>query len=171
LIDSSFSIHYIRATNAGFIRGGYHFAHPDLSTGSTQANFFLAHGGGWSGDGITLPGMIDMEAYPGQDKCYGMSPSAIVGWTRDFVDTYHGKTGRYPMIYTNPDWWETCTSNSAAFSTTCPLVLASWASLPGSIPGEWPFQTIWQNSDKFTYGGDSDIFNGDLTQLKKLATG
>src|SRR5579859_1664959 len=29
-IDPYFSSHYTGATNAGFIRGGYHFAHPNL---------------------------------------------------------------------------------------------------------------------------------------------
>jgi hypothetical protein len=49
------------ATNAGLIRGGYHFARPDVSSGATQANYFLAHGGGWSADGRTLPGALDIE--------------------------------------------------------------------------------------------------------------
>jgi len=37
--------------------------------------------------------------------------------------------------------------------------------------GSWPFYTFWQNADTNDYGGDSDVFNGDLTQLKKLAIG
>ena len=60
-IDPEFSNNYVAATNAGIIRGGYHFAHPDESSGATQANYFLAHGGGWSSDGITLPGALDIE--------------------------------------------------------------------------------------------------------------
>jgi len=80
-ISSSFSSQYIGATNAGLIRGAYHFAHPDSSSGAAQANFFLEHGGGWSADGklygywlahhrklsmphflgITLPGVLDIE--------------------------------------------------------------------------------------------------------------
>ena len=75
------------------------------------------------------------------------------------------------MIYTTNDWWVTCTGGSTAFSTTCPLVLARYSTSPGTVPGGWPYQTIWQNSDSYPYGGDSDIFNGDLTQLKRLATG
>ena len=47
--------HYTGATNAGFIRGGYHFAHGDESA-SDQADFFVDKGGGWTADGITLPG-------------------------------------------------------------------------------------------------------------------
>jgi GH25 family lysozyme M1 (1,4-beta-N-acetylmuramidase) len=44
-ISDTFSSQYTGATNAGLIRGTYHFAHPDSSTGAAQANFFLAHGG------------------------------------------------------------------------------------------------------------------------------
>lgn len=77
-IDSSFSSHYSGATTAGLIRGGYHFAHPDASTGAAQATFFLAHGGGWSNDGKTLPGMLDIEYNPNGATCYGLSASAMV---------------------------------------------------------------------------------------------
>jgi len=170
-IDAYFSSHYIGATNAKLIRGGYHFARPDVSSGSSQATFFLAHGGGWTPDGRTLPGMIDLESENGIPKCYGKNPANMVAWIQDFVNTYHSKTGRYPMIYTNRDWWTTCTGDSDAFSSTCPLVLASWNSVPGPIPGGWPYQTIWQYNDHSPWGGDSDSFNGDLTRLTKLATG
>ena len=60
-LDPNFSANYVGATNAGLIRGAYHFAHPDSSSGATQAKYFLAHGGGWSSDGITLPGALDIE--------------------------------------------------------------------------------------------------------------
>lgn len=92
--DPGFSSHYTGATNAGFIRGGYHFAHPDESSGASQATFFLAHGGGWSNDGKTLPGMLDIEYAPSGDSCYGLGASAMTSWIADFVNTYHSKTGR-----------------------------------------------------------------------------
>ncbi|CAF9930720.1 MAG: hypothetical protein HETSPECPRED_007698 [Heterodermia speciosa] len=169
--DPSFSSHYTGATSASLIRGGYHFARPSSSSGASQANFFLAHGGGWSADGITLPGMLDIEYNPSGATCYGLSAAAMVSWIADFVDTYHAKTGRWPLIYSTNGWWVECTGNSARFSGTSPLVLARYGSSPGTIPGGWPYQTIWQNADTYTYGGDSDIFNGALSQLKKLATG
>jgi GH25 family lysozyme M1 (1,4-beta-N-acetylmuramidase) len=115
--------------------------------------------------------MLDIEYNPNGPTCYGLSPSAMVAWIQSFVNTYHSKTTRYPMIYSTADWWSTCTGNSNAFSSTCPLVLARYGSSVGKIPGGWPFQTIWQNADKYAYGGDSDIFNGGLPQLKKLASG
>ncbi|OTA95960.1 glycoside hydrolase family 25 protein [Hypoxylon sp. CO27-5] len=165
-IDPSFSSHYTGATNAGFIRGGYHFAHPGSSSGATQANYFLAHGGGWSGDGITLPGMLDLEG-----DCAGLSTSAMVSWIKDFSDTYHSKTGRYPLLYTNPSWWSSCTGGSSAFVSTNPLVLARYSSSAGTPPGGWPYYTIWQFNDAYKYGGDSDTFNGNYASLQKLASG
>ena len=171
-IDKSFSSHYDGATSAKLIRGGYHFAHPDSSSGATQAEYFLAHGGGWTNDGQTLPGMLDIEYNPNGATCYGLSASAMVSWIKDFVDTYHGKTGRYPIIYTTNDWWSTCTGNSKAFSSTCPLNLARYGSSSvGTIPGGWSFETFWQWADSGTFPGDQDIFNGSESGLKKLATG
>lgn len=171
MVDSGFSSHYNGATSAGLIRGAYHFAHPDSSSGTSQANFFLKNGGGWSGDGITLPGMVDLENNPNGAQCYGLSQSSMVQWVSDFSSTYHSATGRYPLIYTTNNWWSTCTGNSQSFSQTNPLVLARYASSVGTIPGGWPYQTIWQNSDSYSYGGDSDIFNGNEAGLQKLATG
>ncbi|KAL2374031.1 murein transglycosylase [Blastomyces gilchristii SLH14081] len=74
--DPSFSSHCTGATKASFIRGGYHFAHPGSTNGAEQANYFLAHGGGWSDDGITLPGMLDIETNPNGNQCYGLSASS-----------------------------------------------------------------------------------------------
>jgi GH25 family lysozyme M1 (1,4-beta-N-acetylmuramidase) len=169
-IDPSFSSHYTGATNAGLIRGGYHFAHPGQTTGAAQADYFIAHGGGWSGDGITLPGMLDLEA-ESSGQCWGLSTTAMVAWIKAFSDRYHSREGVYPMLYTNPSWWSACTGNSNAFVNTNPLVLAHYSSSVGTIPGGWSYQTIWQNSDSYAYGGDSDIFNGSLDRLKALARG
>ncbi len=171
-IDPSFSSHYTGATNAGLIRGGYHFAHPSssTSTATAQADYFIAHGGGWSGDGITLPGMLDLES-ESSGECWGLSASAMVAWIKAFSDRYHSREGVYPLLYTNPSWWKDCTGNSNAFVNTNPLVLAHYSSTVGTIPGGWAYQTIWQNSDSYAYGGDSDIFNGSLDRLQALARG
>ena len=166
-MELQFSDQYTDATNAGFIRGGYHFARPGSSSGSAQAGYFVNNGGGWSDDGITLPGMLDLEV----SDCDGLSTSEMVDWIRDFVDTYQSATTRYPILYFSRSWWSECTGDSTAFSDECPLDVASWNSEVGSIPGGWPYQTIWQYADSNTYGGDSDEFNGSLDSLKKLATG
>ena len=171
VIGSFFSSHYTAATNAGFIRGGYHFAHPDSSSGATQAEYFLAHGGGWTSDGITLPGMLDIEYNPSGSTYYGLSASEMVSWVEEFGETYKIKVGRYPMMYTTADWWDTCTDGSTVFSKDYPLVLAQYSSSISCIPGDWPYQGFWQNSNSYCYGGDSDLWNGSEDNLQAFAKG
>ena len=48
-----FAQQYNGSYNVGMIRGAYHFALPDRSSGAVQANYFVDHGGGWSRDGKT----------------------------------------------------------------------------------------------------------------------
>ncbi len=168
--SSSFSSQYTGATNAGLIRGAYHFAHPDSSSGATQAKFFLANGGGWSGDGRTLPGMIDLESVSGSPTCYGLSQSALVSWIKDFGNTYKASTGRYPMIYTSSGWWNQCVASSA-FAADYPLVVANYGVSSPKIPTGFSYYSFWQYADSGTYPGDQDTWNGDLASLKKFATG
>ncbi|NUO55106.1 MAG: hydrolase, partial [Hamadaea sp.] len=46
--DSAFNTNYPAAYYAGVIRGAYHLARPNLSTGTVQADFLAANGGAWS---------------------------------------------------------------------------------------------------------------------------
>lgn len=66
--------------------------------------------GGWSADGITLPGALDIECQsslfplvmrvdpqtdnPDGAECYGLTASEMVSWVQDFSDTYEASTGR-----------------------------------------------------------------------------
>ena len=68
-----FAQQYNGSYNVGMIRGSYHFARPDTTSGATQANYFVDHGGGWSRDGRTLPGALDIEYNPYGATCYGLS--------------------------------------------------------------------------------------------------
>ena len=58
IIDSDFSINYPAAYRAGIIRGAYTFADPRQAGGAAEADFFVAHGGKWLPDGLTLPGAL-----------------------------------------------------------------------------------------------------------------
>ncbi|KAG2040158.1 hypothetical protein BDR03DRAFT_1034517, partial [Suillus americanus] len=86
-ISSSFSNQYIGATNAGLICGSYHFALPDLSSGATQDNYFLAHGGMLFADGITLPGALDIEYTPAAVNAMAIL-SSMVSWIKSFSHTW-----------------------------------------------------------------------------------
>ncbi|PMD28743.1 glycoside hydrolase family 25 protein, partial [Hyaloscypha variabilis F] len=172
-INAYFTQQYDGSYDAGLIRGAYHFARPDTTTGAVQADYFLAHGGGWSDDGKTLPGALDLEYNPyGSNECYGLTASQMVAWIHSFVNEYHAKTTRYPVIYTTTDWWTTCTGNSNAFASTCPLWIAAWNDVgPGTLPAGWSFYTFWQWSTSGSLPGDQDVFNGPLSRLKVLASG
>jgi GH25 family lysozyme M1 (1,4-beta-N-acetylmuramidase) len=163
-----FAQQYNGSYNVGMIRGAYHFALPNSSSGATQANYFATNGGGWSRDGKTLPGALDIEYNPYGATCYGLSQSAMVSWIRDFLNTYKSRTGRDAVIYSNYNWWSTCTGNTTAFNATNPLWVARYASTVGTLPGGWPFYTFWQWTSTPL---DQNHFNGDQTRLVALANG
>jgi GH25 family lysozyme M1 (1,4-beta-N-acetylmuramidase) len=157
--------------NHGVIRGAYHFAIPNNSSGKTQANYFISHGGGWSPDGLTLPGALDIEYNPYGSECYGLTHAQMRSWIWDFVNQYASKEHAYPVIYSTTDWWTTCTGNYSGFARYDPLWIANYsASGGGPLPNGWSFYTFWQYSDSGSLPGDQDVFNGYHSRLKKLAT-
>ncbi|WP_344563487.1 lysozyme [Streptomyces axinellae] len=166
-----FAQQYNGSYNQGMIRGAYHFATPNSSSGATQANYFAGNGGGWSKDGKTLPGVLDIEYNPYGATCYGLSQSAMVNWIKDFTNTYKAKTGRDAVIYTTTSWWTQCTGNSGAFGNTNPLWIARYASTPGTLPAGWGFYTFWQYTSTGPTVGDHNYFNGAMDRLQALANG
>jgi GH25 family lysozyme M1 (1,4-beta-N-acetylmuramidase) len=166
-----FTNQYNGPYKAGLIRGAYHFAIPSNSSGTVQADYFVAHGGGWSGDGRTLPGALDIEYNPYGSSCYGLTPSQMTAWIGDFVTEYAAREHAYPVIYSNTNWWKSCTGNTAKFASLDPFWVANYASAGGgTLPAGWSFYTFWQYADSGPQPGDQDVFNGAMTQLKKLAS-
>ena len=181
--SDSFNSQYQGSRNVGMIRGAYHFAIPNGSSGSDQARFFVQNGGGWSPDGYTMPPVLDFEfnPYAGRtingfyfgNTCYDMSPSQLASWVRDFGSTMQSLTGRLPVIYTNTSWWRQCLGDPAGFGDY-PLWVASY---PGSatndagpVPSSWGTYSIWQYSSTGPFAGDSNVWNGTPAQLKEFAT-
>jgi GH25 family lysozyme M1 (1,4-beta-N-acetylmuramidase) len=154
----------------GVIRGSYHFGIPNNSEGNTQADYFVDNGGGWSGDGKTLPGALDIEYNPYGSECYGLSQASMVDWLWDFANEYAYREGVYPVIYSTTDWWSTCTGNYSGFAAYDPLWIANYsASHGGTLPNGWGFYTFWQYADSGSLPGDQDVFNGAYSQLQVLA--
>ncbi|WP_246380262.1 lysozyme [Nonomuraea soli] len=169
----AFQSQYGGAAGAGLVRGAYHFALPNSSEGTQQAEHFLANGGAWVADGLTLPGVLDLEDNPYKDRnglntCYNLTPEQMVTWIKDFTTTYKRRTGRNAIIYTTTSWWRTCTADSTKFKAN-PLWLARWGTEPGELPKGWTKHTFWQSADKGTLVGGQDSFNGTESQLKELA--
>jgi GH25 family lysozyme M1 (1,4-beta-N-acetylmuramidase) len=142
ITNARFASEYNGSYRAGLIRGAYHFAHPNTSSGAAQATYFVAHGGGWRADGRTLPGALDMEPNPHGPTCYGLNPSAMVAWIAGFVRTYHARTSRWPVIYTSTSWWTACTGGYTGFAAQDPLWVARYAASPGPLPAGWSFYTF-----------------------------
>ncbi|GIH20874.1 GH25 family lysozyme [Rugosimonospora africana] len=172
-VSGYFSQQYNGSASAGLIRGAYHFAHPNASSGTNQADYFVDHGGAWTADGKTLPGALDIEYAPAgnTNTCYGISQSAMVAWITAFNAEYVARTGRYPAIYSTTDWWKTCTGNYSGFAATNPLWIANYTGTYSPLPNGWSAYTVWQTADSGTFPGDQDVFNGSLADLKTFALG
>ncbi|WP_400158712.1 GH25 family lysozyme [Arthrobacter sp. BPSS-3] len=181
--NSLFGSQYQGARNVGMIRGAYHFAIPNWSSGADQARYFVQNGGGWSADSYTLPPVLDIEFNPYENKtingfyfgdtCYGMSPSQLSSWVRDFGSTMSSLTGRLPVIYTNTSWWNQCLGNPGGFGDY-PLWVASYPGAftnnAGPLPsGSWANYSIWQYSSTGPLTGDSNVWNGSYTDLVAFA--
>ncbi|WP_225100782.1 lysozyme [Streptomyces sp. CoH27] len=167
-----FDEQYDGARDAGLLRGAYHFALPDKSSGAAQAAFFVRNGGAWREDGWTLPPALDIEynPYSARLQCYGLSKAKMVRWIRSFSDTVKEETGRRPVIYTTTQWWELCTGNSRAFSSSHALWIARHDTVgPGTLPGGWRYWTFWQYGTEGSLPGDQNLFNGPADRLRAFA--
>lgn len=169
-VNTEFTQQYDGSYDAGMVRGVYAFAIPNYSSGVTQADYLLAHGGGWSADGKTLPAALDIEYNPyAGGECFGLSESSMRSWITSFLDTYHSRTTRWPVIYSTTNWWSSCTGNWSGPSANDPLWIACYCSSAGTLPAGYGFYTFWQFADSGTFPGDQDVFNGDAARLTALA--
>jgi GH25 family lysozyme M1 (1,4-beta-N-acetylmuramidase) len=169
--NPEFNNEYEGPYSYGLIRGAYHFAIPNNSSGTTQADYFVAHGGGWSSDGKTLPGALDIEYNPYGAECYGLTTAQMVSWIKNFVTEYAARTHAFPVIYSTTNWWKTCTGNSGAFAADDPFWVANYgAPAGGPLPAGWDYYSFWQYADSGANPGDQDVFNGAYASLRTLAT-
>ncbi len=176
--NPEFSPQYSGSSAVGMLRGAYHFALPNLTSGREQANYFLDNGGGWSADGQSLPPLLDIEYNPygadvmpsGRgDTCYGMTPSQLISWVRDFSNTVKARTGRLPMIYTTANWWNYCFASTTAFGDH-PLHLAAFNNVgAGALPAGWTRYSVWQYSESGPFAGDSNQWPGSYASLEAFA--
>jgi len=170
-VNPDFASQYDGSYQAGLIRGAYHFALPSVSIGAAQASYFVANGGGWSADGRTLPGALDLEPNPHGARCYGLSQNAMVAWIASYVGTYHALTTRWPVIYSTGGWWAACTGSYNGFAGQDPLWIALYSPTPGVLPAGLGTYTFWQYAPSGAFPGDQDMFNGTSAGLTQLATG
>ncbi|MEU6365965.1 GH25 family lysozyme [Streptomyces sp. NPDC046931] len=164
-----FTRQYDGARAAGIIRGAYHFAAPERSSGARQAAYSVRHGGAWRADGWTLPPALDLEdnPYDRRRTCYALSRAAMVGWIKSFSEEVRRETGRRPVIYTTARWWDNCTGGSSVFAADHALWIARHgAPGAGAFPAGWSFWAFRQYDNGGSLPGDQNLFNGSLARLK-----
>jgi GH25 family lysozyme M1 (1,4-beta-N-acetylmuramidase) len=155
---------------AGLVRGSYHYARPDKSTGAAQADYLHSHDGRWFSDGATLPPALDLEDTSGAAPCYNLSPADMVAWIADFSAELKRSTGHRPILYTSDRWWRACTANSTQFAGDHVLWLARYGPSMGQLPGGWS-AGFWQSGVTGPLPGNQDSFYGSVQQLRALTTG
>jgi hypothetical protein len=154
------------------VRGAYHFGLPDRSTGAAQAQWFATHGGAWSADNQTLPGALDIEYNPYGATCYGLSQSAMVGWLTSFVTEYQALDGRWPIVYYDANWWQTCTGQLRGLRRDRPAL--DRVLVPVGRPasgGLEQLRVLAVDEPTGRLPGDQDVFNGSQDDLVALANG
>ena len=179
--NDSFGAQYDGARSVGMIRGAYHFAIPNWSSGADQARFFVQNGGGWSADGQTMPPVLDFEfnPYAGRtingfyfgNTCYGMSPSQLTSWVRDFGNTMrpYGPPSRHlhQHVVVEP------VHGQRGGLRRLPAVGRVLPALRHGQRRARPLQLerfhLWQYSSTGPFVGDSNIWNGDYASLQRFA--
>ena len=162
-LDPTFDRNWQQIAAGGLIRGVYQFFEPSEDP-VTQANIVISKVGTLGpGD---LPPVLDVEVTGGQ------SAATIDSNIGTWVTHVRSATGRNPLIYTSPGFWDGSVGGQT-FATD--LWVAHWnVASPGTLPTGWSNWRLWQYSDVGQVPGitgnvDLDRFNGALTDLEAYA--
>ncbi len=160
-VDPKFTTYYPNIKAAGMIRGSYQFFRASENP-ITQADMVLqAIGSLGVGD---LPPVLDVEVTDGQSG--STIANGVVAWVNHVV----AKTGRKPLIYTAPYFW----NSIGAPAVNADLWVANWQVNCPNMPSGWGDWHVWQYADNASVPGiggavDGDEFNGSLQQLEAYA--
>ena len=149
------------------IRGAYHFALPNLHR-RQPGQLLRRPRRRVVRDGKTLPGALDIEYNPYGATCYGKTQAGMVSWIRDFRNTYKSRTGRDAVDLHHQRLVEPLHGQHRAFGSPTRSGSPATPSTVGTLPGAWPFYTIWQWTSSPL---DQNHFNGDYSRLQALANG
>jgi len=152
--DPWFARDYARSLAAGLVHGSYHFARPAFpiaSTAKAQARHYAAVIGDVTTP-KTLPPALDLEVTG------GLGPGQLVTWAQDFLLDLRGLTGRTPMLYTYPSFWDNDLDDATALARY-PLWMA-WYGVKTA-----PISNLWQYTDHASIKGipgavDQSVFTG-----------
>jgi GH25 family lysozyme M1 (1,4-beta-N-acetylmuramidase) len=127
---------YADAAAAGLVHGSYHFARPALpvvSSAVAQAKLF-ANTIGPVTTKATLPPALDLEVTG------GLNPGQLVTWAQTFLLEMRTLTGRTPMLYTYPSFWDNDLADPTALARY-PMWMANFGASTA------PTSDLWQYTD------------------------
>jgi GH25 family lysozyme M1 (1,4-beta-N-acetylmuramidase) len=125
---------YAASAAAGLVHGSYHFARPALpvvSSAVAQAKFFAKTVGPVT-TAATLPPALDLEVTGGLNR------GQLVTWAQTFLLEMRTLTGRTPMLYTYPSFWDNDLADSTALARY-PLWMASFSSKRAPVSDLWQY--------------------------------
>ncbi len=164
--DPTLSRNWAGAKAVGIYRGAYHFARPSVGSAAAQARHYVSKVPSFTEAG-SLPPVLDLEATG------GLSRSALRTWVSTWLSTVENLTGRVPILYFSPSFWESNLGNDRGFSRY-PLWIAHYTTGAPRIPGGWSGYTFWQYTSTGRVSGiagnvDKNRFGGTSAQLAALA--
>lgn len=159
------------AKKAGLVVGTYHFADPgfplvDDAVGEARHYWSVIRTRQVAG---VLPPALDIE------EGHELSQAQLRTWVSSFLAEIKRVSGRTPIVYTGPSFWNTELGTTAHAGN--PLWIAHYTTAGSpTLPGGWTSWKFWQYTSKAKVSGiggyvDRNYFNGTLTQLKSLANG
>ncbi len=161
-LDPEFSANWSGIKAAGMTRGAYQFFRASEDP-TGQANLLVA--------AIAVLEPDDLSPIADVEVMDGESGSTLVAHLALWVARIETLTGRAPIVYASPDFWNQLPDTGqfsslgawvADWGATCPETAAPWAN--------WQF---WQHADDGSVPGiggavDLDAFNGTPAQLRDL---
>jgi len=163
-IDPKFEENWHEMKRVGLIRGAYQFFRPNQSAADQAALFvsLIEQAGGMEDE--DMPPTLDVEVTGGMGREEVLSGISI------WVDHVIAYTGRYPIIYTGPAFWDS-TKLGDGFADF-PLWIAHYTGAKCPLaPDAWHHWEFWQYTGSGTLPGihrpvDINVYNGDLTGLR-----
>ncbi|MCC7534826.1 MAG: glycoside hydrolase family 25 protein [Deltaproteobacteria bacterium] len=166
--DPTFPGNYEAIAARGMVRGSYQFFRP-VRDAMEQADIVIRYLGRLGpGD---LPAVIDVENTPGDAL---PSRDVMRAQVRAWIDRVREGTGKTPMIYTGPYFWDDNVA-STDFADN-PLWIAHWGVTCARLPTGWTSWVFHQTSDSGSIPGisgnvDTDVFDGTRAELDAFAAG
>jgi lysozyme len=162
-VDPMFATNWSGAQAAGLLRGAYHFFEANDDP-QQQAENFLNTVTLQSGD---LPPVLDVESSSTSSQ---VSTATIIQSIATWLQTVQQATGRTPIIYTNPGYWNSLATTQ--FSGY-PLWVAEYGVASPTLPTGWTSWAFWQFSQTgqipgITTAVDLDLFQGSLQSLQQM---